>query len=85
MVVEAGGLAVGEVLPHSAMGVNVHQAGDHVAPGGIQVRRAVQLSDGGDSPVELDVGVQKRLSDEYFCVFDQHSSSPSSYSLLGIP
>ena len=52
-------LAVGEVLPHSPMGVDVHQPGHHIASLGVQIRRTLDFPDGGNGLVKLDVCSQE--------------------------
>ena len=70
------GLPVGEVLSHRAVGVDVHKAGDHIAPGGVQVPGAGEGSKGGDGPGELQVHFLEAPRCEYVPVFDAHDVPP---------
>ena len=66
------GLTVGEIFTHSTVGVDVHQAGDHVIALSVKVGLAFQLTDSGDGLFKFDIGVLEGLADENLAIFNTH-------------
>ena len=65
-------LAVGEILPHGPVGVDIHQPGDQVAALPVQVRRPLKVTDGLDGLPKADIPPGKALANKNIGVFDEH-------------
>ena len=64
--------AVGKVLPHGPVGVDIHKAGDDIAAFGVQVRRTFETADGLDGFSKADIPVEKGPPAENFRVLNEH-------------
>ena len=60
------------VAVHGAVGVDVDEAGHHVAAGGVQAL-ALKFAHALDSPAEAERAVvELSVAEEYLAIFDQH-------------
>ncbi len=66
-------LPIGKVLAHGAVGMDVHKSRHHIPAGGVHIRIAFQLADGGDPAVKLYVRLHKGPAHEHLCMLNPHA------------
>ena len=73
---------VGKILPYAAVKMDVHQPGDHIAPGGVQ-EDAVAAGLSQKGAVGADVPLNKALPQvEYLSAAYPHTGTPAAVTLL---
>ena len=77
-------LSVGEVLPHGPVGVDVHEAGGHIAALGVQIGLPLQLAHRLDGLSKADIPLQEGLPDQNLRIFDEHLAFAPFHPLLSL-